>query len=122
MANVTIAMTEDQQQILINILSAVNNNRRIQRGSNLRESFVFDLDQNDIDTMTFFTDEANWKQTIQQAVIQNNQSGYNINGQNIIVNSDSSRLISLLEAKDVQIAEKDKQIDRLLKMIESLNN
>ena len=62
MEKVTLTITKDQQKILINILSAVNNNRRYQKGSNLRESFVFDLDQNDIDTMTIFTDEANWKQ------------------------------------------------------------
>lgn len=62
MEKVTLTITKDQQQILINILSAINNNRRYQKGSNLRESFVFDLDQNDIDTMTIFTDEANWKQ------------------------------------------------------------
>ena len=55
-------------------------------------------------------------------VYQSNQNGDNINGHNVSINSESSRLLSLLEAKDVQIAEKDKQIDRLLKMIESLNN
>ena len=68
MEKVTFTITKDQQQILINILSAVNNNRRFQKGSNLRESFVFDLDQNDIDTMKIFTNEANWYQETEESV------------------------------------------------------
>ena len=45
---------------VISILSAVNNNRRFQTGSNLRESHVCNIDQRDIDAMDFATDKQNW--------------------------------------------------------------
>lgn len=89
MEKVTLTITKDQQQILINILSAVNNNRRFQKGSNLRESFVFDLDQNDIDTMTIFTNEANWKQETEETA-----------GSEITQRLDQIQSLTLLAAKE----------------------
>lgn len=89
MEKVTLTITKDQQQILINILSAVNNNRRFQKGSNLRESFVFDLDQNDIDTMMIFTNEANWKQETEETA-----------GSEITQRLDQIQSLTLLAAKE----------------------
>lgn len=58
-----ITMTESDMKRVIAILKAVNNNRKFQIGSNLRESYVCNIDQRDIETMKFVTDKKNWEES-----------------------------------------------------------
>lgn len=54
-------------------------------------------------------------------VIQNNRSGDNFNGEQIVLkDGDTHEFFAVIERKDKQIEEKDRQINRLLAIIEKM--
>lgn len=57
--------TIEEMQAMLNIVSAVLDNRKFQQGSALRTSTVYDIDDFDIETMQKWT--VNWQKTIDAA-------------------------------------------------------
>ena len=57
--------TIEEMQAMLNIVSALLDNRRFQQGSALRTSTVYDIDDFDIETMQKWT--AYWQKTIDAA-------------------------------------------------------
>ena len=57
--------TIEEMQAMLNIVSALLDNRRFQQGSGLRQSTVYDIDDFDIATMEKWT--AYWQRTIEAA-------------------------------------------------------
>ena len=57
--------TIEEMQAMLNIVAAVLENRKFQRGSALRTSTVYNIDSFDIATMQKWT--AYWRQTIDAA-------------------------------------------------------
>lgn len=54
-------------------------------------------------------------------VIQNNENGDNFNGEQIVLkDGDTHEFFAVIERKDKQIEEKDRQINRLLSIIEKM--
>jgi len=61
--------------------------------------------------------------SVDSIVNQNNVEGDNIHGTNVTVNkTQTDKLIEMIKTRDVQISKGQEQIDRLIGIIEKLNN